>query len=226
MYRLSAVIGGVVGGMIGAGVWAAIAYFASLEVGWIAWGVGLLVGVGVAMGNRGEGSTAAGVMAAVIALLSVAAGKYAAVQLLVPDESELVANSVAALENKELLVSYVADGVVVEFEAEGRPVDWPAGSDPQQAAEQADYPADVWAVAQARWDSMPADSQEVFRMQIAANIEASAAAFRDALAQQGFLGSFGLFDIVFFGLAIYTAFKIAQAGSLKGSAQGLTEAQR
>jgi hypothetical protein len=47
MYRFSALVGGLVAGAIGAGIWAVIAYFTGFELGWIAWGVGLLVGVGV-----------------------------------------------------------------------------------------------------------------------------------------------------------------------------------
>jgi hypothetical protein len=96
---------GLVAGAIGAGIWAVIAYFTGFELGWIAWGVGLLVGVGVAIGNKGEGSVPAGVLAAVLAILSVVGGKYAMVRMVIPDEGELVASTIAALEDEELVVS-------------------------------------------------------------------------------------------------------------------------
>ena len=44
MNRFGALAGGVVAGSIGALIWAAIAYFTGYEVGWVAWGVGGLVG--------------------------------------------------------------------------------------------------------------------------------------------------------------------------------------
>ncbi len=214
MYRFSAVIGGLIGGGIGAAVWAVIAYFTGLEIGWIAWGVGLLVGIGVAIGNKGEGSIPAGALAAVLATLSVLGGKYAMVRMVMPDEEELVASSVAALDDEELVVSYIADEVVQEFESEGKPVAWPEGEEPFQAAAEGDYPTDIWAVAQSRWDAMSLDDQETYRAELRSNIEASAAAFHDMISQAGFLQTLGLMDIIFFALAIFTAFKIGRVGGL------------
>lgn len=222
MYRMSALIGGVVAGAAGAAIWAVIAYFANMEIGWIAWGIGLAVGVGVAVGNRGEGSVPAGVLAALLAAASVVVGKYATVQLMLPNEAEIVSSSVAALDDPELLLSYVADDVVREFAADGRPVRWPAGGDSLQPTKAADYPADVWAQAQVRWGGMTPDARAGYRADLEASIAASVAEFRDAVAQAGFLSAFGLLDIVFFGLAILTAFKIARAGSL-GSGENEAE---
>jgi hypothetical protein len=208
----------LVAGAIGAGIWAVIAYFTGFELGWIAWGVGLLVGVGVAIGNKGEGSVPAGVLAAVLAILSVVGGKYAMVRMVIPDEGELVASTIAALEDEELVVSYVADGVVQEFEQQGKAVNWPEGVERFQAVAEGDYPADVWAIAASRWDAMSAEEQAAYRAEIRTDIEASAAAFRDMISQAGFLGTFGLMDIIFFTLAVLTAFKIGRAGTLQREA--------
>jgi hypothetical protein len=44
MNLLKMASGGAVAGLIGAAIWAAIGYFSGLEIGWIAWGIGMLVG--------------------------------------------------------------------------------------------------------------------------------------------------------------------------------------
>ncbi len=215
MYRMHAMLYGALAGAAGAALWAAIAYLANMEIGWIAWGVGLAVGVGVAVGNEGEGSLPAGVLAAALAAGSVVVGKYATVQLMLPNETELVSNAVASLDDTELLVSYVADEVVAEYGDAGRAVVWPAGADSLQPAEEADYPPAIWAEALARWNRMRAEDQLAFRAGLEAQIQASAAELRNAMSRAGFLGTFGLLDIVFFALAVFTAFRIARAGGLR-----------
>lgn len=213
MYRPGAIVGGVIAGAIGALVWAGIAYFTGYEVGWVAWGVGGLVGLGVVLGNSGERSPQAGVLAVVITVLALLAAKYTTVQLVLSDDDEIVSAMVAGLEDDELVISYLADDVVVEFMSEDRPVDWPAGVDPSQAATEAEYPPDVWAVAQSRWDAMSVDEREEYRAalreMVTSNIAVAMEDIRSEMAQVGFIGSFGLMDIIFFGLAIVTAYKVA-----------------
>ena len=79
------IVGGTLGGSVGAGIWAAVGYFSGFEVGWIAWGVGGLTGLGVGAvaSANGEADSASGFTASVIAILSVLAGKYLVVHLLV-----------------------------------------------------------------------------------------------------------------------------------------------
>ncbi len=213
MYRLSAVIGGIVAGSVGAGIWAIVAYFTGFEIGWLAWGIGLLVGIGVTIGNKGEGSVSAGVLAAALAVLAVVGGKYTMVRMVMPNESELVTSSLAALEDDEIVVSYLADAIVEEYEVSGKAVQWPEGSQPFQGTVEQDYPADIWAAAATRWEAMSEAEQESFRSELSSNIEASAAAFQDMIANAGFLHTFGLMDLIFFTLAVVTAFKIGKKGS-------------
>src|SRR5262245_35725197 len=77
------VVGGVIGGAVGAAVWAAITYFTSREIGWIAWGVGFVVGLGVRVAAGNESGFAPGITAAVLAVFALVVGKYAAVTLIV-----------------------------------------------------------------------------------------------------------------------------------------------
>ncbi len=74
----SALIGACVAGLVGALVWGAIAHFSGYEVGYIAWGIGLIVGGGALVFGGGEGGAPTGVMCAVVAALSIIAGKYMA----------------------------------------------------------------------------------------------------------------------------------------------------
>ena len=74
-------VGGLIGAAIGGAVWIAVGYFLEAEVGYIAWGIGLLAGIGVrAMAGNSEGAMCgiAGVLSAVgVVLLS----KYLVISL-------------------------------------------------------------------------------------------------------------------------------------------------
>lgn len=75
---LSACVGAVIGGAIGAVIWGAIAYFTHHEVGYVAWGVGGLVGICVKMAAGEMDETFAGIIAAVGSVVSILAGKLLA----------------------------------------------------------------------------------------------------------------------------------------------------
>jgi hypothetical protein len=226
MVRLGAVAGGVIAGTIGALVWAGIAYFTGYELGWIAWAVGGLVGLGVLLGSGGEKSSSGGVVAVAIAVITLMAAKYTTVQLLLSDDTEITEAFVSGLENDELVISYLADDVAVDFASEGKQVNWPEGVDPSQATTQVEYPPEVWAVAQDRWDGLSQVEREEFRADLEAMVTANVAAamdeLRGELTQVGFLGSFGLLDLVFFGLAVVTAYKVA-ASSVETQSEAQAE---
>jgi|GEM_PF-859426 len=76
-------IGAIIGGTIGAAIWAAISYYLNFELGWIAIGVGALCGLGANLGGGAQttgGGLIAGTMAAVVAICSIAAGKYLVIE--------------------------------------------------------------------------------------------------------------------------------------------------
>src|SRR5436190_11991087 len=75
-------VGGLVGGGVGAAIWAAIAYFAQVEIGWIAWAVGGLAGAGCSIGARGSAGVSSGGLAAAIAVVAIMAGKFIAGSLI------------------------------------------------------------------------------------------------------------------------------------------------
>jgi len=198
-------IGGLIGGIVGAAVWAAITYFANAEIGWIAWGIGLVTGLGVRALAGDETGAALGVIASVIAVVSICAGKYAAIEMLMAAEMDGGAGPVITAE--DMIVGF-ADEVVQEREEAGAPVQWPAGMSYEEADEEADYPSDIWAEGKERWDSLGAEEQEDRIAQQEAQWNEFMEMFESELKQAAFKESFGVLDIVFFLLAVVTAFKV------------------
>jgi hypothetical protein len=71
-------VGAVGGGVAGAVLWSIVARLTGLEIGYVAWAVGGMVGIGCySLGGRGQ---AAGAFCAVVALVSIVAGKALTIQ--------------------------------------------------------------------------------------------------------------------------------------------------
>lgn len=201
------ILGGLIGGVMSAGIWVAIAYFTGYEVGFVAWGVGLLVGLGVMSASGGRPSPVAPVAAGLIALVAVLGGK-AGTAMLVADElrHEL---GLDGAKTKEMVISAMAEEVLKEATAEGMTFDdhWPPGvldTDDVRAF----YPPQVWREAERRWYELSASEQMALRTQVQTTLDASSG----LLFIQVFFGSFGLVDMIWLVLATMSAFKIASAG--------------
>lgn len=212
---------GLAAGVLGAILWAGVVAITNYEIGWIAWGIGGLVGVAVARGNadRHRAAASAGVLAVVLTALSIVGGKYLAVSLVLPSSEEITAFFMDRFDSEEYVLSYVADAVAAEFESSGKVVNWPVGVDPSSASEESDYPADVWAEARARWaawsDTERSEFREARRRETREDLDANVGAYRDQLFRSAFAGSFAPMDIIFFGLAIVTAWGIASGRKSK-----------
>lgn len=70
---LMGLIGGVIAMLVGAIVWGAITYFTEYQIGWMAIGVGFLVGVAIKFFGRGKTITF-GISGAVLALIGCLLG--------------------------------------------------------------------------------------------------------------------------------------------------------
>ncbi len=73
---LPAVLGGVAGAAVGGFIWGLIAVGTGYEIGWIAWGVGLLAGFGVLLFAGGRRGTPLQLVAVAAAVLGILIGKY------------------------------------------------------------------------------------------------------------------------------------------------------
>ena len=78
------IVGGLVGGLIGVAIWIAVG-MAGFEVGWIAWGIGALAGIGTRVFNETDSAMGA-LSAAVIAGLMVLLGKVVVYKVVVGDQ--------------------------------------------------------------------------------------------------------------------------------------------
>ncbi len=267
MKALGAILGGAIAGAIGAVIWAVVTHYSGYEIGWIAWGIGGLVGIGVRLGTAGSGGIGHGGTAAIIALTAVLGGKWAAVRIevsafLADDDATVSAladivvaereeagtpvrmpsiesveslramyprdvwgeavrrwesmdpqqqdamRAVPALANPHIWLVTLSDAVVEEFESDGRDVDWPPGMDVDSAWREAHYPADVWAEAQTRWDAMSETDRETYKVAVTQHLAEGMVFNEQEMLNWGFMQSFTLFDILWVGLAVVTAFKL------------------
>jgi hypothetical protein len=203
MNYAKAAAGGVVGGLIGALVWAGIAYAFHAEIGWIAWGVGFLVGVGVRLAAGERDGPGYGLIAILIAALAVVGGKYLAVHW-------LVASELAKVELRVTDEDMVADEVADEWRAKGKKVDVPARPNPNPAVPDngPKYTPAVTAEAKKRWAAVPAAERQAKTAAAQAKLDELKAALGGAVRGRGFRESFTPFDGLWLLLAAVTAFRL------------------
>jgi len=167
-------IGALIGGAIGATIWAAVSYFLNFELGYIAWGIGGLVGLGATISNdhqKAGGGAIIGAMAAIVAMGSIAGGKYAAAYFAVHKwvgESGMFEEVTAADVEDDWLLDTMATDLCNEKIDAGETIDW--GGDLafiDAAYWPDDYPLDVQDEAVDRWDSMESSEQRDYRKAIA-----------------------------------------------------------
>jgi hypothetical protein len=217
-----AVLFGSLAGLLGAAAWAAIAYYANYEIGWLAWGIGLAVGAATVKG-AGYGSQLVGIIAVVITVISLVLGKYATVELLMNeinfDPQQVVQDSLAGL-NDEVLTSYLADEIAAAREESGEEIAWPElEEEAESESVQASYPADIWAAAAEKYRGFSDNEKLAHRSSVEASIQdnlANLQGLQDQIRQESFFQSFSAMDLLFFGLAIYTAFSVGQSNEFDG----------
>jgi hypothetical protein len=202
------IIGGLIGGVVGAALWGGISYFTGYEIGWIAWGVGGLVGLGCALASS-EVGPAHGIVAVVITVLSILGGKFLAVEL---SKSQVVESYLNQFQDDEYMISLIADEVVEENVSAGKKIQWPPGVSPSEAIGKLDYPPAIWREAKSRWDQMGNQNKEAFRNQLTDRARDEIESNYSEVSKDVFLSSFSLMDLLFFGLAVVTAYRIASQG--------------
>lgn len=205
------IVAATIGGLAGAAIWAAITYFTGYEVGWIAWGIGALVGAAVRMAAGEETGAALGIVAVLASILAIVGGKYTAVYFLVEKafqegEAELTITA-------DLMQEVLAGEIVEEWQAVGRELTWPEVSDPEEAPASDRYPNDVWQEAQQRWAALSSDEQQKRVDEHTLKMREFTGLMRDAIAKEGFKDSFSPIDIIFFALAVFTAFRLGSGAT-------------
>lgn len=207
------IIGGVIGGLLGAALWAGVTYSTDREFGWIAWIVGALVGALTGAFARDEASPMTGAAAALIALVSIAVGKFAVIHIYATKASQKLHADYRVTD--EIALVAIADQVVEEWEKNSKPVKWPEGMSKDEATEEKDYPKEIWSDAQGRWTGMSASQQQSYKQDLEAHHHEKMDEAIAAFEAEAFKKSFDLLDIIFALLAIASAYKLG-AGDLGG----------
>lgn len=71
-----ALLGGLIAAFIGGAIWGGITIWTGYEIGYVAWGVGLLCGFGVVMMSKGQRGMPLQIVAVISGLLGILIGKY------------------------------------------------------------------------------------------------------------------------------------------------------
>lgn len=210
---------------VGGVVWFLVVWYLNLEVGYVAWGIGLLAGLGMHLGYR-DANTKAGVVAASMSLASIILAKAAIFGFVMyavisgdTNDPELRKTFVTAAIAEEVL-----DERGIESESE-RENQWDsAWSEAEQrvnsmspadieakhkevlaAAETADSPGEEGGEADAEDESSLAEADE------SPSVEEASAGLA-AFAVYFFQTQFGLFDLLWVFLAVSSAFRLGSRG--------------
>lgn len=212
--NMSGLIAGVIAGIVGAAIWAGVSFYSGYEIGWIAWGIGGIVGIAVVSGSKTPGA-AGGLAAALITIISITGGKYVSVDMavndMVGDEESIVQESIDRIDSDtNFVISYVADEIIESLDGD-TDVNWPEDYDEDDI--KTEYPAKYWQQAEEQWNAMAPEDQTAYRDQLKGEVRTDMEAGVEMMRTFGFIGSFGLMDFVFFGLAVITAFKLGSGES-------------
>jgi hypothetical protein len=206
MNMLKWIAAGCIGGLIGALVWAGISYGTGYEIGWIAWAVGAVVGIAVRIGaGEDDEGWLPGIGSVAIAMGAILLGKYMAAHFLIA--GAIAANPLPAITPNDMIVR-MADDIVRERQAKGQRVVFAQGKTLDTAETEADYPRDIWQQATKKWNAISAEEQQQRIKDETVQRDELLAVFSSSMREEGFISSFGPFDILWFLLAAATAFRL------------------
>jgi hypothetical protein len=188
-----AVAAGVAAAVAAGLIWAAIAIFANLEIGWAAWGVGALVGAAMSRATLNR-SRALGTTAALLAGGGLLLGKLFILYGSVGSMAEEIAG------NQEYLQSSLAWEMYEARELDAATLD---SVDARIASGD--------TLSDALWDRMMGQAATRYdAMTPEQRTAAATSTAKASLARLGVVGAItsqlGLYDLLWFGLAIATAF--------------------
>ncbi len=201
---------GSIAGALSALIWGGISYVTGMEIGWIAWGIGFAVGVAIRLASEQQIGIVPGGLAIAIALLAIVGGKYLAVRLIVSHHFAKVGlDKVVDHIDAETIKLEIGDEIVQEYESQKKKLVWPKkllpGEKPIGAAE---FPPVVWKEAVRRFDKLTQEQKDDRARKIRATFQQHISNATDKALETGFTASFSGFDLLWFGLAALTAYRI------------------
>jgi predicted Zn finger-like uncharacterized protein len=197
---------GLGGGVVAGAIWVAVGYFFQREVGYIAWAVGLCVGLGVRLAARDRSGIGAALMAIAISFLVILSCKFTVAYLL----TAKFVNNVAAADNNDEGVKFVLAMNMETEEAVNDAAKGRKGADQNlgDATTFDELPKSVQEKTERRWKKMTADEKKALRNE-AQGVAQVPTLF---IAFIAFIASFRILDVLWFGLASFTAFRVTQSG--------------
>ena len=220
-------LAGIVAASVGGAAWVGLVYFLSVEVGYLAWGIGFLAGAGVRWAAGEHDGVLPGAAALIAAVAVVAFSKYMAVSLLVDHEIAVQRAAIAAagddavpdFADRSVALARVADDMILadypDDPAGADALDWADGVTFDEADRIEVYPPEYRDRAAEAWDALDEAERAEETAAMRAAYDARMDVFRqmeeaqiDAVKQQAFKGAFNFFDLLWFGLAAFTAFGV------------------
>lgn len=202
-----ALVGAAVGGLVGALIWAAIAYYFEYEVGYMALGVGALVGLGAVAGG-GSGQAIAGCCSA-IAVVSILGGKVLAVSMMM--DSSIAPQFYAALQPASVAYAEVrTDWDVRQFMVDGGFTE--AASAGEVSRQEVQSFRDSYGSV---LEDMAKNHPDLDQWRKSEAAREFLAGVHRQLEDQGVTSfnvvksSIGIIDVIFFVLGIMTAYRVA-----------------
>jgi hypothetical protein len=189
------VVVGAIAAFLGGGVWAAVVILANLELGWAAWGIGALVGASMAKVTTARGQTI-GLIAALLAAAGLIAGKTLTVT---------VGTRPGLAKDIRSDSLWIAEAAAYQLRS-SKTFPAPVQSQLDQMAESDTLPDALWS------DMVAAGRAHVAGLDDAGR-DRLAGAYADTLLSRTsttalFRSQISMWDLLWFGLAIATAWKI------------------
>lgn len=157
MVYLNSLFGAVVGGAAGGLVWALIAFYGNVEIGWIAWGIGVLCGFCVKLVAQDKADSLTGIIAAFGSVTGIGLGKYLTVAWLIGKMTAGVFDDAKMTEMLELRAAVQTAEQMIERRQK---VNFTNGKSIETADSINDFPADVQQVARQMLKDLPPGEYE------------------------------------------------------------------
>ena len=210
---------GICSASIGGAIWVAISHFANAEVGYVALGIGFLAGVGVRFGAGDENEGFLPGVAAVIAAVAVILfAKWMSVTLAVNAAfagADGTAFEVPDFANdRDAAIAWTADDLLENRDPEGlgAGLDWPAGQSYLTAERPEHYPPALREEAAEAWDGLDDAGRQAQITEWTPPPDALDD-MKDVIRMQAFQANFSPWDLLWFGLAAFTAFGLGSGAA-------------
>jgi hypothetical protein len=205
--NVRAILCGMVAAVACAFVWGGIAYAIHKEIGWLAIGLGFVVGFAVRLGAGESDGVVFGIIAVLLACIALLLGKFFAVRFIVNSEIQKITET--QITDKEM-IDDIADDVADEWRSKNRKVEAPDNRSAltKKLDKGNNYLPAVNDEAARRWNAFtPAEKASKIQEQ-KANRDAFIKTMTSEARKQAFTNAFSLFDIIFFVFAAVTAFGV------------------